>query len=257
MKKILSLIIVGFVLFGCFGKVTKESIKTDLEKNKILGKVKSITEFIYLVVENSGDIQKGDMKRKTNYKFDERGNKIETARYYPNGRLRWKWVSKYDQNGNKIELSSSIGWKWTYKYDDEGNLIESAFDNSNKSSNYTYTYKYDGQIYEIKEVRSRFTGAKDWEATLKFDNSGNSTEETFTDYDSDGSLYIKYTSNYNQKGNRKEKIENNSDGSSDWKINSKYEYDSMGNWIRKINFKIKNEIEQAEEIIERKIEYYD
>ena len=66
----------------------------------------------------------------------------------------------------------------------------------------------------------------------------------------------KYTYKYDSKGNKIEFNKYNSDGSLYFKFTVKYEYDSKGNWIKQTKFEIKNEIEIPIEITERVLEYY-
>ena len=72
-------------------------------------------------------------KEKTIYKFNNKGNLIESNRYDSKGNFSWKYNYKYDNRGNKIyECSSnSIGenyidypYKFTYEFDDIGNWIK-------------------------------------------------------------------------------------------------------------------------------------
>ena len=91
-----------------------------------------------------------------------------------------------------------------------------------------------------------------WEKDLhnKYDDKGNKIE--CNEYNSDGSLDWKRTSKYDDKGNEIEWNAYNSDGSLDSKFTYKYEFDKKGNWIKRIDFE--NEI--AEFILEREYEYY-
>ena len=91
MKKILSLFIVGFLLVGFSQKKEKQ---TDLEKDKLKGKVKSTTSSKYEAVEKFGEVQKGSLRSKEIYKYDESGNKTEEAYYNSDGSLDFKIVYK-------------------------------------------------------------------------------------------------------------------------------------------------------------------
>ena len=70
-----------------------------------------------------------------------------------------------------------------------------------------------------------------------------------------GDLINKNTYKYDSKGNKIEENGYYSDGSVLSKTAYKYEYDSKDNWIKKTNFKIKNEVEKPYEITERVLEY--
>ena len=68
-------------------------------------------------------------------------------------------------------------------------------------------------------------------------------------------LKEKKTYKYESNGNRIQNTEKNSGGNFQQKT-YKYEYYSKGNWIKRIDFKVTNEIEKTEYINEIKIECY-
>ena len=89
MKNILSLFIVGFLLVGFSEKDAK---KTSWERDKLKGKVKSITETKYNAVEKLGKVQKDSLISKDIYKYDENGNKTEYAHYKSDDSLNFKYI---------------------------------------------------------------------------------------------------------------------------------------------------------------------
>ena len=99
MREILSLFFVGLFLIG-FSQ--KEEKQTDLEKENLKGKVKSVTETQYRSVEKFGELQKGNLYEKYTFKYDYKGNKTEFADYNSDGSLRDKRTFKYeyDSKGN-------------------------------------------------------------------------------------------------------------------------------------------------------------
>ena len=153
--------------------------------------------------------------------------------YYLSGS---KWVYKYDKKGNKIELISfnangDFRWKWTYKYDNKGNQLECAYRCSQGSSDkYTNSYKHYGEVNEIGESESNwmYPQTLDRKATLRFNNNGRKIKETITYYNRD------------EKGQKIEKFANTLKEPLKWEEVSKFEYDSNGNWIKKVDFKITN-----------------
>tara|TARA_B100000427_G_C15087117_1_gene411089 strand:+ start:66 stop:452 length:387 start_codon:yes stop_codon:yes gene_type:complete len=105
MKKLLSLFIVGFLLFG-FSQ--KEEKKADWKKDNLKGKVKSVTETQYRSVEKFGEVQKDSLRRKETRKYDDNGNGTEYAKYNSDGSLKYKMTFKYeyDSKNNWIKAIS-------------------------------------------------------------------------------------------------------------------------------------------------------
>src|SRR4051794_38562699 len=101
MKKLTTniLLIIVTLLLSC------SKLNNDLTKQKLNGKVKSITESEYSVVEKFGDIQKGDLKSKNVYKYDDKGNLIMMI-YYSKDTINLKQLYIRDTKGNVIELKN-------------------------------------------------------------------------------------------------------------------------------------------------------
>ena len=86
--------------------------------------------------------------------------------------------------------------------------------------------------------------------TYKYDEKGNMIEVNY--YNADESLGDKYTYKYDEKGNKIESIRYNADGSLRFKHTSNYEFDAMGNWIKKTSIPDG----KPNLLTERVIEYY-
>ena len=129
-------------------------------KGSLYGDVESVTISEYDLKERFGEEVKGDLKDRYIYKFNERGDVIEKARYNSDGSLDEKIIYKYDSKGNQIEEAfytsgGSLDWKYIYKYDSNGNQIEGAHYNSDGSLYRKLIYKYDskGNIIECTKYR--------------------------------------------------------------------------------------------------------
>ena len=83
-----------------------------------------------------------------------------------------------------------------------------------------------------------------------YNENGNVIEEN--KYKSDGRLAFKYTYHYDEKGNRVEKNRYGSDGKLYWRETFEYEYDSRGNWVKRIDF----EDDKPKYILVREYEYF-
>ena len=75
----------------------------------LYGDVEEVTISEYKLLEKFGEEVKGDLKDRYIYKFNERGDVIEKARYNSDGSLKWKDTYKYDSKGNQIECNSYRG----------------------------------------------------------------------------------------------------------------------------------------------------
>ncbi|MCK9414889.1 MAG: hypothetical protein M0Q53_21525 [Prolixibacteraceae bacterium] len=102
-----------------------------------------------------------------------------------------------------------------------------------------------GKIEKGNRIRSN-----DFDFQIKYDDQGNRIE--VNEYNSDGSIYGRCTYKYNEKGNRIEENEYDTDDSLSSKYTYKYEYDTYGNWVKRIAF----EDEIPRYILEREYEYY-
>jgi len=180
------------------------------------------------------------------YNYDE-NVKNEIEEHYDNGRIFCQYISKYDDKGNIIE-TNKYWYNYRYdkkedkfkelekiylmeqniiKYDNKGNIIEIERNE----------YKYDGSLSHKKKYNH------------KYDDKGNEIESY------DGFLDLRNVYKYDNKGNEIENSCYKSDGSLYYKSTYEYKYDSKGNWIERIDYEGEAKIPKS--INERKIEYYE
>ena len=126
----------------------------------LYGDVECVTITDYDVADKFGEIVKDKITGKTFYRFNQKGDVIEWARYNSDGSLEWKNLYKYDSQGNQIEEAEynsdgSLMSKWLYKYDSQGNLIEETSYDSDGSLDWKYISKYDsqGNLIELAEYK--------------------------------------------------------------------------------------------------------
>ena len=215
----------------------------------------------------------GTLNVKVKCQFDDRGNKIEENTYNSDGSLSKKVISKYDTKNNIIEEDSEDHsgdqsvTTVTFKYDIKGNIIEKRIQfknfanmrdgNIHRASTVSlYTYKYndknkeiESNSYQSQDVNDNFTSAAPNKRISKYDISGKLVETKA--YNPDGSLTTTILYKYDEKGNKTEENYLNADGKNR-KITTQYVYDSMGNWIKKIE--IDQDVPNYIKI--REIEYY-
>jgi len=220
LKLLTVLIVISFLLLS-FKEIEINFIGEG--KINIKGRVKVCTETVYDAVDKFGEIQKTNLNSKIIYSFNSKGSVIEKLWYNPNGTVKSKESFKYNDNGKMIEDSSSDS-KIIYKYDNKGNNIEEN------------NYNWDGSLFR-KVINI-------------YDDKGNNIESN--QYFPDGSLDSKYFFKYD---NYKNEIEFNwykGDGSLISSRTYKYEFDKIGNWFKKTEFKNNS----PDEITEREITYY-
>lgn len=155
MKKIILAFLERIGLIAC----NQTQTNTDVQKENLTSKVKSVRtiEIEYEVsVEYGGRINKGKIKNLVIY--NEHGDIIERNTYHY-GHLNEKHIFKYNDKGNRIESNfyksnGRLDWKTTHRYDDKGNRIEWNIYNSDGSlyKKYTSEYEYDKQGDWIKRI---------------------------------------------------------------------------------------------------------
>ena len=162
MKKIVG-IIPAPILAGLVGLcLVLSGLETSAKdkKEKTPKGLKTKTEIAYkFVYPNGHKEESGGSKKvlddKNIYRFDDKGNEIESASYGADGELMTKSLYKYDDKGNEIE-SAFYGADGTlieeslYKYDDKGNKIESASYYADGKLSYKWLYKYDDRGNHIE-----------------------------------------------------------------------------------------------------------
>jgi hypothetical protein len=200
----------------------------------------------------------GSLDLMSTYNYNSKGNRIEEINYKfkPNGKIEvHKEIYKYDDKDNKIEnhFSNPDGFGYC-KYDRLANLTEYFYyrPNENKyqreislyvgkdkkkewiqviSENNQikrWTVKYNDKGNEIETIYVKPDGTISvFKSVYKYDDKGNITEET--QFDSDGRLIKKTTSEYNKRGNLIKQAAYKSDGSLDAIWTSKF--DDEGNKI--------------------------
>ena len=175
----------------------------------------------------------GNLDYKWIYKYDEKGNQIESSKFNYDGQLDMMEKYKNDSKGKPIETMSynsdgKLVIKWQAEYDEKGNLV------------LRNGYDSEGRLFLIFKC--------------KYDRRGNLVEMTsvLLDANIDGRLDRKETFKYDEFGNT---IEHNTYSIDGWLISKesyKYDFDKIGNWIRQIIYKDNKPIC----VVERTIKYF-
>jgi len=98
-------------------------------------------------------INKQDQKIWWDFKYDERGNRIE-SRFHDNFDKSWENTYIYDGTGTQFEYDRHIDYVpstslkqmtdiiWTFKYDEKGNITEARVKEENGNAEFIYKYEY-------------------------------------------------------------------------------------------------------------------
>ena len=97
----------------------------------LYGDVESVVRTQYKLEEKFGEVVRGGIQGCRKFYFNDAGDVIESARYFLDGSLAYKYIYKYDSSGNMIEEAvyksdGSLDYKHIYKYDSRGSVIEEA-----------------------------------------------------------------------------------------------------------------------------------
>lgn len=228
--------------------------KTDLAQENIKGAVKSIEENEYTTVAKFGKVEKGELISKKITTYNKDGNIIEEVRYNEKGELTEKNIHTYDKKGKKLKISAYDGngtlfYFITYEYDDQGRL---SFLNKDRIeiASYGLKYSYD-EKGNISEEEHYIAGEPIGRKTINHYDENNRLVEATT-YEEENKLFDKISYKYDDKDNIIEELYNGLENSDGYASNTEYiEYDSKGNWTKKIASGIIEEM-----FVEREIEYY-
>ena len=225
MRHILSLLIFITASFFCNAQSTglKKLLTNDLKELNLKGKIQSLIETYYGVMEKAGEPVKGTPGTKYVYKFNATGFETEFSSYEGSDILAALRTTKYDAKGKKMEQSENFADRsrnthCAFKYDNKGNLAEEAFLDGNK-----ITYKYNNQnelTEKITFVKKENVLKPEEKITMSYDKKGNLTE--YIAYNADGSLILKELNKYDSAGNLIEQCKIVEEGKPCWKTINKY-----------------------------------
>ncbi|HUS86734.1 MAG TPA: RHS repeat domain-containing protein [Bacteroidales bacterium] len=282
-NQITVLIILCSILLASCTKITIP--KNDLQEENLKGRVAVLAEYSFKAIEESGKIEKGNRHREDNLfeqdklvSYNTDGNKVYSSYYYSYGALKDSIRYKYSMNGLlrktiQYNFYRKKVYKNTYSYKKQNKelIIKTKGKSKHKDfSDRSVTYKYDSLGNEIKMNPSG--------TVYEYDEKGNIIVET--DRNQDGAILFKKYYQYDEQGrllsttSTQAIIQFLSEGQSfetkyDDRMNIvqvkifnfsgelertdqfKYQYDELGNWVKKIKY-----IDSIPKfIIERHIEY--
>lgn len=235
-----------------------QTLKNDLQKANIIGKVKSIEESSFDGIIKLGKITKGKFKEKNESVYNDKGNQILEKIYYDNTDMIWTGLFIYNDKGKVIEKQNYKGdrdplYHCKFVYDNNGNQIEEQVYNNDGSLRCKYINVYDDKGNNIESQFHQFEMIEFTEKNkYVYDDKGNQIEHQF--YSRDGKPTIKKKFVYDKKGNLIESQFYGIKGILSSTTKYKYTYDSRGNWITRLESKFDGKLC---EYSERKIAYFD
>ena len=242
--------------------------QTDLQKDNLRGKVKSIEKITYTAELKATDAKDLLTEKYRGYKYyNPAGNitkeqyddyELRPGEFYLDsdtyiynaqgqkvhglhirvGHVDWTDSFYYDKRGNNIteiryNPDGTLQCTINRKYDDSGRLTERAF-RYTKPVRPEFDIKYiDAYNDETKTMISKYSsrnGGLFIGATAKYDTLGNFIE--YSALDTLGNINYKETTTYDKYGNELTLISTNRKGKVRNNERYEYEYDSLGNWTK-------------------------
>lgn len=203
-------------------------VVTDITEQTMDGEGNVVLEEIY------GGKNSNDLKKRTAYTYDERGNVLssEECWYEATGMRTRIWEYEYDDKNQQIEavlVATTTGQTDTtyrYSYDQDGNLVETQrLQEQEICEIIKYTYDEAGNILrESSNIPSKGDTWEDITYQYVYDEAGNILKMEEFQY---GELYYTLICTYDAAGNMLTKGEGGIDvvGPGLWS----YEYDEQGN----------------------------
>ncbi len=227
--------------------VSVSQVVNDLTEQKLVGKVKSLTEYSFIVKRVHGKTQK-EYTGKTLSVYNQLGNKDNDYTYNADGSLENSTVFNYNKEGvleqeDGYNGDGSPAYTNVYKsdkdgnftliklYNGAGNLFLTTVCHYDKDGNETAEVNYT-QVMEREKMREAVLDKTVWQ----YDKDGNKTKEQYLEGDS-AVIRTAYFS-YDGNGNMAERV-NSENG---FKLKTTYKYDVRGNQVEETQFDVTGKI---------------
>lgn len=195
--------LLSLALTICYSPQSRK--KTDLEHEQLKGRVKSVEVRLAMISSKSGVLRESNSEFLRSFKYDAKGMLLEKV--FVEDKMKVRHLYSYDSNGGRIASAiSNNGAKhlsWFFQHDSAGNMVEEKEFNDGAVVS-TTSYKYDANHNRIEETVNGLN------MRLR-----------------------KRVYSYDDKGNIQELIMY-MDSTIIKKESYKYEFDSAGNWIKRI-----------------------
>ncbi|MDF1673197.1 MAG: hypothetical protein P1U41_06805 [Vicingaceae bacterium] len=255
MKRLLIISVSLLTIISC-GEINSFSesdySNTDWRRLKLKGKVKAIKEIKFIAVGSFSEIVNGERVKhiyNKEFLFNLDGFKIEQNDYIPDGTLANRIMYLYQNNQlveyNEYDSQGLLFGTGKYEIGEDGNPKRLNYKTSDGRYNWSETYKYDDDNNIIEVDHFRTENSLDSKEIYTFNDDGFlSASELLRD----GELVSKNSFTTDKDGSRTEMIY----GADSSKYTYIYNYDSKGNWVKKIVFKN----DSPSGVLIREIEYF-
>lgn len=265
----LTLLLVGSAVCAQAQSQTMESgkEKSDVSKEMLRGKVKTVSVTAFTVVRRDGKLKKGREIHSITKKYNDKGFLTESVstegydtvqEHYIHFKAA-KNIFKYDNNGVLVGQSTYNGNgvledSSSYTADSRGNRADKYKYKGDGKVEWNYSSEYDNHG-NLTEKNDYYMGKLKNRHTYKYDDNQNITEETF--YDSEGRMKLKEVFSYDAKRNVTEIVDYNHNGV--FQSRYTYAYDTRGNQVEEREYtseksnrykKIVNKYDKDNNIIE-------
>ncbi|MFQ5950254.1 MAG: hypothetical protein ACE5J1_06170 [Nitrospiria bacterium] len=237
------LMLISFIFIGNGegGVLSVSGEKTDKEKERLLGPVKTVLIEMAEMSEKDGKWVAGTRMPWTSTTYDSQGRRIEEDQLYNDEPLNFKSVFIYDANGRlkegvEYDYQGVIAFTWSYIHETETKMIEERYrPDGSLFSKSIYLYDPEGNL--IEETRSHTQTANGFKWVYRYDKAGKKVEESFYLIRSKGlpnqtgtSLNYRSVYSYDDKGRLTEETQYDPAGGVKSEQKFRYEYDDEGNW---------------------------
>jgi len=259
--------------------VVAQTKKTDREHDGLKGPVRSVrVEIEHFKEDGKSDEHGRHLSRATTYNRD--GNKLEDETFYAYGRISYgKHVLTYDAKGRKIEdakyqngqvareaftyedqppapLSNNTYWVNQVKFDSEGRIAEVTRKEENGRLFGRRVFKYQDGSRVVRQESYDSEGHPSGVLIETFNDQGRLLTQV-NDDDTNARYFTRLVFSYDEWGNERKYEVYGNKGVMDVATFSAYEFDSHGNWVKRMaTFERPNQAPYVE-VSYRTITYFD
>lgn len=199
---------------------------TEVKKNDLNGKVKSVTEYTYAAVKKNNETKKRGLVGRRSMLFNERGNLIEKFEIGGGAYVQ------PESDDEIIQIDTTYGTREVYTYNENSLLINISYFELNgvlrRSTSFVYDSKNNIMLRSSYDADGQYS--LDGKHVFKYDDNNNLIEESKYFY---GDYSGKCNFLYDDNGRLISVEDIGSDGNSS---KTSYKYDNNGNKIEEANY---------------------
>jgi TonB family protein len=225
--------------------------KTDREHDGLIGQVSTVRFEKSISVNRSGQSVEGPRVLWQTVAYDSNGRVTERIFYVEDGNIWSKTASNYDSEGNRSDIVYRASVGGAAQASNVQNRSMKEFLRSKR------TFKYDADGNRTEEADYTEGGALFQKTVYAFEGKGYVKE--IVQYGSDGRIISRCVNEYGERGRIVKQSCYDSRGALSRKSSYSYEFDSTGNWVKRVDttqsFYEGKQTYEAREVIYRSITY--